>query len=153
MTRRVWLGALVVLLALVAAVPPAVSGGQNKRFSIALHETFTSPSTAVGTFSAAGVVNDSGTLLSTFTAVPGKNDTRRADGTFIFTGGLGTLTIDFSVISYTASNPRRINEGVFEIVSGSGAYPALTGGGKSVGVIDLTTSPGSATLVLDGKAG
>lgn len=153
MKHRIWLVALAVIVALAAAVPLAVSGGQNKRFVIGVHETFTSQSTAVGTFSAAGALNDSGTLSATFTTVPGKNDTRRADGTSILTGGLGTLTMDFTVISFAASNPRRVFEGSFEIVGGTGAYAGLTGAGKIVGVIDVTTIPPGATLINDGKMG
>ena len=96
------------------------------------------PTTTAGTFSIAGAFSDSGSVTATFAATPGKDNTTIFSGDETQTGGQGTISVYFIVVSYPASDRREFATGREVVTAATGAYAGLVGTKlKAQVVIDL----------------
>jgi hypothetical protein len=149
MKHRVSLFVLVCFaFAILAIVPFAVSAQSGGKVMIAERNVFTGPSTQSGTFSIAGVLSDSGLASATFTLTPRGDDRAFIDGDHVLQGSLGTLVVRTHAMVYPFGAPRALVEGRWVVVSGTGAYEGLQGGGSVRAVGDFTT--GTATIIREG---
>ena len=134
----------VLALALLAAVimPIAASGDSAQRLYLGMNLHFTGPDTTAGTFVVSGAVADSGTAqVEHITIVPiGSSDQGRLSGLETYTGQSGTIVTRFDGITFPLSSPHAVGLGVFEIISGTGAYAGLTGHGTFQIVVDAASN-------------
>jgi hypothetical protein len=141
------------LAALFAAVPLAANGHAAKRIVITERNTATSATTQVGTFVAAGAVNDAGSVTATFSVVPSSHPgVGLLTGTHVLTGSSGTITVETraKVIPFPPPTPpRALATGKWRVVSGTGSYAGLRGGGKIAATADFTN--GEITIAREGK--
>lgn len=149
MSRRIWIPAVMAALgAIFAIVPLAASGGSGGKVMIAERNVFTSSSTQSGTFSIAGAISDSGTVSVEFTLTPRGDDRAFIDGDHVLQGSLGTLVVRTHAMVFTGSAPRVFVEGRWVVVSGTGAYAGMEGGGSVRAVADFTN--GTVTIIREG---
>jgi hypothetical protein len=158
MTKRrlLVLGAIVVAAG-SAAVPFAASGDEKRivlteRMQLTGFNPATGAGTQAGTFMSAGAVNDAGPATATFTLVPAGGGCGKLDGTHVFTGSGGTLSVhtEAHVCPFPpGSPPRSFVRGKWQVVGGTGAYSGLRGKGRIIATGDFAT--GEITIARDGK--
>lgn len=149
MKHRVLILVLVsVAFGILAIVPLSVSAQSGGKVMIAERNVFTGPSTQSGTFSIAGALSDSGLSSATFTLTPQGDDLAFIDGDHVLQGSLGTLIVRTHARVYPFGAPRALVEGRWVVVSGTGAYEGMQGGGSVRAVGDFTT--GTATIIREG---
>jgi hypothetical protein len=149
MKRKRWIAMLVAALgAIFAIVPLAASGGSGGHVMIAERNLFTSASTQDGTFSIAGAISDSGPDHATFTVTPSGDGSAILEGDHTLQGSLGTLVVHTRARVYPFPALRAFVEGKWNVVSGTGTYEDMHGGGSVKAVGDFTN--GTATIIRDG---
>ena len=131
------IGLALAASVLVAAAPLGASGEQRERLVNAIRVELAGPARAEGEFAACCAVNDSGTVEVVFAdAKPGEFDATRT-----FTGMSGcTYTDRIRGTFGPAESLRQVVRGHWKILTGAGTCADLRGGGKFIGVLDLTTS-------------
>jgi hypothetical protein len=105
------------------------------------------PGTQVGTWVAAGAINDAGTATAQVSAAQG-----HGTGTHTLTGSAGTLTLeeDVQIRPYPPPTPRRLMvEGTWKLVAATGAYAGLKAKGKIYATVDGVKAPPEITFVRD----
>jgi hypothetical protein len=143
MRRRLTLAAAALAAAAaLVAVPLTSASSVDTKLQIGTSAHFTGPTSAAGTFVAAGAIEDSGTVIVTDIAIEplGNQDDGRLTAHLVYTGALGTFTQTISGIVGPAGNPHQAAKGTFRIVSGTGAYAGTTGQGTFVAVADNSTN-------------
>jgi hypothetical protein len=109
------------------------------------------PGTQVGTWVAAGAINDAGSA----TAQVSKPDSHgRGAGTHTLTSSAGTLTLDEDVLIQPLpppTPPRLMIEGDWELVAATGAYAGLKARGKVYATVDRAKNPPEITFVRAGR--
>lgn len=149
MSRKVWITGLVAIVGgLAAAVPLAASGGSGGHVMIAERNVFSSGSTQDGTFSIAGAISDSGPAHATFTVTPSGDSSAVLEGDHVFSGTLGALVVHTRARVYPFPAARSFVEGKWSVVSGTGEYAGMNGGGSVKAVGDFVN--GTATIIRDG---
>lgn len=149
MTRRVWVACVAAASgALLLIAPLAATAGGGGRVMIAERNVFTSGTTQSGTFHMAGALSDSGSATATFTITPSGDSRAFIDGDHVLTGQLGTLVVRTHAVVYPFPAPRAFVEGKWTVVSGTGAYAGMKGGGTVRAVGDFTNF--TATIVREG---
>ena len=149
MKRKLWTAVLVLAVgAAFAAIPLAASGGSGGHVMIAERNVFTSSSTQEGTFSIAGAISDSGRDHVTFSVTPSGDSSAILEGDHTLQGSLGTLVVHTRARVYPFPASRVFVEGKWNVVSGTGAYADMEGGGSVKAVGDFTN--GTATIIRDG---
>jgi hypothetical protein len=154
--RRGALIALACALLAAAAVPIAASSSPraaSDRFYLAMHLHPTGPTSTAGTFVSSGAVADSGTVdVQNLSIVPiAGADAGRLSGDETYFGQQGTIVTHFEGTAFPLSSPHETGRGTFTIVSGTGAYSGLRGGGSFLIVVDLAA--GELTGVEVGDIG
>jgi hypothetical protein len=154
----VWVTVILVVAALLIGYGGqegrVLAANSEQRVMISERMQLTSPTTQAGTWVGAGAVNDAGSGTATFSVVPSGDGKGLLTGTHVLTGSSGTITIETTAFVRPfppPSPPRAMAEGIWEIVSGTGAYADLEGRGKIYATADFTT--GEITIVRDGSAG
>jgi len=138
--------AFLVVAAAVAALtltPLAASGDDDQKgVYVGMHLHFTGPDSSAGTFVVSGAVEDSGTSdVRHLALVPiGNGTTARLSGEQTFSGSRGTILTRFEGRAFPLSSPHQVGRGTFEIVSGTGAYSNLRGGGRFLIVVDAISN-------------
>ena len=126
---------LAALAVLAAAGPLGASSKEQGRLVNAIRVQLTGPTSGVGEFSACCAVNDSGTVEVAFRdAAPGRFDANR---TFVGVNGC-TYSDRIRGKFEPTDGPRAIVQGHWKILTGAGTCADLRGGGKFIGVLDLT---------------
>jgi hypothetical protein len=138
--------------AALVAVPLTSASSVDTKLQIGASAHFTGPTSAAGTFVAAGAIRDSGTVTVTNISVEplGNQDDGQITATAVYTGTLGTFTETISGIVGPADNPHQAATGTFRIVAGTGAYAGTTGQGTFLAVADATTN--QIVTTEDGQA-
>jgi hypothetical protein len=122
MKKLIW--TLPVAAALLVAAVPA---GAERPRAIAIRTigTITGPTTAEGSWTATGAIEDAGTYTETYEIVDGKITAQKvlvgSRGTIVLEGR-GTVVFDGCEASFSG--------GKWRIADGTGAYEKLRGGGK-----------------------
>jgi hypothetical protein len=135
---RPWMvGAVCVLVALL--LPLVATANQGRDVAIEMEGTLVGPTTVAGTWTATGAIADSGTYVEEAEFLPG----RKLRGVKTLVGAKGTIVLRAKA-SYVFSTPTRLTfsgGGHWEILSGTGAYAGLVGGGNPAveGSGDLAT--------------
>ena len=96
--------------------------------------------TQVGTWVAAGAINDAGSATAQVSVDP----TGRGTGTHTLTSSAGTLTLeeDVQIQPFPPPTPRRLMiEGTWELVAATGAYAGLKARGKIYATVDRVKEP------------
>lgn len=108
--------------------------------------------TQVGTWVAAGAINDAGSATAAQLNV---DPTGRGTGTHTLTCSAGTLTLDedVQIQPFPPPTPRRLMiEGTWKLVAATGAYAGLKARGKTYATVDRAKDPPEITFVRDGNA-
>ena len=149
MGRRIWIAVLAATSGGVfAVIPLAASGGSGGHVMIAERNIFTSSSTQDGTFSIAGAISDSGQDHATFTVTPSGDHSAVLEGDHVLQGSLGMLVVHTRARVYPFPAARAFVEGKWNVVSGTGTYAGMNGGGSVKAVGDFVN--GTATIIRDG---
>jgi len=140
--RLATLGLAVACAAAAVVAPLAASGDPTQRLYLGMNLHFTGSDTTAGAFVASGAVADSGTAdVRDLTITPaGPADTARLSATETYTGQHGTIDTRFQGEAFPLSSPHEVGIGRFDIVSGTGAYAAISGHGTFEIVVDATTN-------------
>ena len=107
------------------------------------------PGTQVGTWVAAGAINDAGSATAQVSA-----DQGHGSGTHTLTGSAGTLTLDEDVRLQPFPPPtpfRLMVEGDWELVAATGAYAGVKAKGKIYATVDGEKNPREITFVRDAR--
>jgi hypothetical protein len=107
--------------------------------------------TQVGTWVAAGAINDAGNANA---KVSQPDSQGRGAGTHTLTSPAGTLTLneDVKIEPYPPPTPRRVMiEGDWELVAATGAYAGLKARGKVYATVDRAKDPPEITCVRAGR--
>jgi hypothetical protein len=146
--KTAFAGALLVIAAAVALPVIAVASSGEQEQTIATHQTLTSPNSAAGTFAAAGDIDESGSVRTTFSLAP-QGSNIRLTGEQTFVGSLGTFHATFTGLA-GPPGARQAASGTFEIDSGTGAYADVRGHGTFTVVGDFAT--GNVYSMGEGQA-
>jgi hypothetical protein len=109
------------------------------------------PGTQVGTWAAAGAINDAGNATAQLSQPSPQG---RGAGRHTLTGSDGTLTLDEDVRLQPFPPPtpfRLMVEGDWELVAATGAYAGLEARGKTYATVDRENDPPEITFVRDGR--
>jgi hypothetical protein len=109
------------------------------------------PGTQVGTWVAAGAINDAGNAAAKVNAPDSHG---HGAGTHTLTSSAGTLTLDEDVQIEPLpppTPPRLMIEGDWELVAATGAYAGLTARGKVYATVDRAKAPPEITFVRAGR--
>jgi hypothetical protein len=107
------------------------------------------PGTQVGTWVAAGAINDAGSATAQVSV-----DQGHGTGTHTLTGSAGTLTLveDVQIRPYPPPTPRRLMvEGTWKLVAATGAYAGIKAKGKIYATVDRAKDPPEITFVRDAR--
>jgi hypothetical protein len=131
-----------------ALAAPLAGASAPEPVTIATQGTFTGPNSTAGTFTISGAVSDSGTYVDTF---------RLAGQTLhlvkTLTGGDGSITLSAQgVVRFTSPTTATFVAGHWRIVSGTGAYADLKGGGTPGASGTADFAAGTVTVVHEGSA-
>jgi hypothetical protein len=155
MKRLLVVGAVLatVVVTALAALPLSAGANSDKRFVVAIRGNLTGDTSAAGTFAGDGAISGSGTIESSFTAKPTRNNCFAIKADWMFTAADGSFAFHGSGRSCSSSpeGPRAIGDFTFTITAGTGAYAGLVGKGTATGVTDFTDE-GAVTTVFDGTA-
>jgi hypothetical protein len=131
--------AFVALASPAAATPP-------KPVTITIDQHLTGPNTAAGTWTALGVISDSGDYAETFRLAP----SGAIQGTKTLTSLKGTITLRaVGVLEFTGPTTAVIR-GHWVVLRGTGAYDHLRGQGPLTVLVDFAT--GTALAIHEGAA-
>jgi hypothetical protein len=148
MRKKLWLLGFVAIAGVAAIVPLTASGGSGGHVMIAERNLFTGPNTQSGTFHMAGALSDSGDVTAVFTVTPSGDRSAVLEGDHTMVGENGTLVVHTRARVYPFPAARAFVEGKWNVVSGSGAYAGMNGGGSVKAVGDFTNS--TVTILRDG---
>ena len=126
--KRLWLLVLLtVIFGLVFPVGTASAETRTAPVKIEMRGLLTGPDSVSGTFTLTiGRIEDSGTYTETFTIV---GDV--IDGVKVLTGTRGTVTMRVhGFIDFPTATTATFRGGRWRILSGTGAYAGLEGGGR-----------------------
>jgi hypothetical protein len=139
---------LVGVAALALAAPLGAGASAPEPVRIETHEVFTGPNSTAGTFTMSGAVSDSGISVVSFRLV---GETIHVVKTLSGSGGTITLAAQ-GVVRWTSPTTATFFAGHWRIVSGTGAYADLKGGGYpgASGFADFAT--GTVAVVHEGQA-
>jgi hypothetical protein len=134
---RPWMvGAVCVLVALLLPLVASANGGRD--VTIEMNGTLVGPTTVAGTWTATGAIADSGTYVEQAEFLP----LMRVRAVKTLVGAKGTIVLKAKA-PYALTTPTTLTfyDGHWEIVSGTGAYAGLVGGGNPAveGSGDLAT--------------
>jgi hypothetical protein len=107
----------------------------------------------VGTWVAAGAINDAGSATAEQLNVNQNNG--HGTGRHTLTSAAGTLTLDEKVRlqPWPAPTPRRLMvKGSWKLIDATGAYAGLEAEGEIWGTVDRAKDPAEITFVRDGSA-
>jgi hypothetical protein len=125
-------------LAGMPAAALAAEEGEQERFFIGFDLHATGPTATAGTFAMSGKFEDSGTSAANPTVTPTNNPDRgHLSGDQQFVGQKGTIFTHFDGVAFPNNNPHAVGEGKFKILSGTGAYAGLRGGGSFLIVVNV----------------
>jgi hypothetical protein len=129
------LGVMVVAAAYFVA-PLSATATADSQVTIVMNGTLTSPDSVTGTWMVSGAISDHGSYIERF-GFEGSTIL----GVKTLTGAHGTITLRVKA-EVVATSPTTIAfaHGQWRIVSGTGSYAGLVGGGSPA------TDPGSADL-------
>src|SRR5262245_44884889 len=140
LARRIHVHLLVIIAAGLAqfALAPAAAAGDRAAITIGTEKPL---GPALGTFSTFGAFSDSGILVTESRVVSAIRSPFGLVSHLVlnFEGALGTFTIRAQIIETVIDGDVEgvwINEGVWVIVDGTGAYSSLHGGGNVDGTVD-----------------
>ena len=108
------------------------------------------PGTQVGTWVAAGAINDAGSATAQVSVDPDG----RGTGTHILTSSAGTLTLkeDVRLQPFPPPTPPRLMiEGKWKLVDATGAYVGLKASGKINATVDRAKDPPEITFVRESE--
>jgi hypothetical protein len=127
-----------------AGLPAGVFAAEDNdegRFFIGFNLHGTGPSATAGTFAMSGRFEDSGTSAASPTVTPISNSSRgHLAGDQEFAGQKGTILTHFDGVAFPNNSPHAVGEGRFKILSGTGAYAGLRGGGSFLVVVDAISN-------------
>ena len=134
---RAWvLGAACVVLVLL--LPLAASANTGRDVTIEVNGTLVGPTTVAGTWAATGAIADAGTYVEEAEFLP----LMRVRAVKTLVGARGTIVLKAKA-PYVLTTPTTLTfyAGHWEILSGTGAYAGLEGGGNPAveGFGDLAT--------------
>jgi hypothetical protein len=141
---------LIVILTLLIAGAAAAAAKANapEPIRIEMNGVLTGPSTVEGTFSLTGFTQDSGRYVETFRFA---GSTIHGEKTLV--GATGTLVLRVqAVLEWLSPTRVQFAAGHWQIVSGTGSYAGLTGGGSPLSTdsaADLAT--GTVRVVHEGQ--
>lgn len=139
-SRITWTGRIGLLVGLLAAIAGPVAATEPQGVSIEAHTERDCPGPASCVFVATGAITDGGTVTTDFvraTALPSPT-VGTAQYVKTFHGLAGSFTIRLNSMITGTDDPTLGDErGHWVIVSGTGAYSGLLGGGKESGVRDF----------------
>jgi TAT (twin-arginine translocation) pathway signal sequence len=120
-------------------VAVAAEDSDEKRLFIGFSLHSAGVAATAGTFVMSGRFEDSGTSTADhITLVPIDNSNRsRASGNQQFVGLKGTIFTRFKGIYFPNTSTHVVSEGSFTILSGTGAYAGIHGGGSFLIVVDF----------------
>ena len=149
MSAKRWSTVVVVLLALLAAVPAQASPPQPVMLD--LHAHLTGPSTIAGDWRATGAFSDAGTYTESFgLAAQPPIQPRTVRTEKVLVGANGTLRLRaVAVIVWLSPTRLTFKAGNWRITSGTGAYRQLHAGGTPAVTADSFAD--LATGVVDMK--
>ena len=129
-----------LLTALTVAL--AAAGGSQQKLYLGTDLHFTGPDSTAGTWVASGAIEDSGTAAVQHLALTPIADSgmARLSGDETFTSSKGSIVTSFEGQAFPATGPHQVGKGRFEIVSGTGAYAGIQGGGTFVVVADALSN-------------
>jgi hypothetical protein len=136
----------VAILALLTPLAAAATAPEPVR--IETHGVFTGPGSTAGTFTISGAVSDAGTYVDSFRLA---GETIHVVKTL--SGGGGTITLTAQgVVRWTSPTTATFFAGHWQLVSGTGAYADLRGGGYAgaSGLANFAT--GTVDVVHEGQA-
>jgi hypothetical protein len=126
----------------VPGVAQAAEDSDEQRLFIGFSLHPTSPTSTFGTFVMSGRLEDSGSSAADhIELVPiDQTDRSRLSGDQQFAGLKGTIFTHFEGISFPNNDPHVVGEGRFTILSGTGAYAGIRGGGSFLIVVDFVSN-------------
>lgn len=134
--------------ALALAAPLAAAASAPEPVRIETHEVFTGPNSTAGTFTISGAVTDSGTSVVSFRLV---GETIHVIKTL--SGSNGTITVaGQAVVRWTSATTATFFAGHWQVVSGTGAYADLKGGGYPGASGTANFATGTVDVVHEGQA-
>jgi hypothetical protein len=150
--KRVTIACMLVAIAVTfSIVPLAASQGGDRQLAIGVRVDFTSPTHAVGTFSACCAVTDSGSAQAEVTSfTPKSNNTATFEAIETLAGSKGDITLALRGTTGPLDSDVHIARGEWKIVGGTGAYAHLRGRGTFTAVTDQVTR--ALTAINKGKA-
>jgi hypothetical protein len=127
-------------LAGMPAAAFAAEDGEEGRFFIGFDLHATGPTNTAGTFAMSGKFEDSGTSTANPTVTPTGDPNRgHLSGDQQFVGQKGTIFTHFDGVAFPNNSPHAVGKGKFKILSGTGAYAGLRGGGSFLIVVNVPT--------------
>ncbi len=130
------------LLTALTITLAAAAGGSQQKLYLGMDLHFTGPASTAGTWVASGAIEDSGTAAVQHLALTPIADSgmARLSGDETFTSSKGSIVTSFEGQAFPATGPHQVGKGRFEIVSGTGAYAGIQGGGTFVVVGDALSN-------------
>lgn len=147
-TTRVRIAVLAGVGALALAAPPTAGASAPEPVRIETHGVFTGPESTAGTFTMSGAASDSGTYVDTFRLA---GETLHVVKTLAGSGGTITLAAQ-GVVRWTSPTTATFFAGHWRVVSGTGAYADLKGGGHPGGSGSANFATGTVDVVHEGRA-
>lgn len=138
---------LAGVAALALAAPLAATASAPEPVRIETHEVFTGPDSTAGTFTISGAVSDSGISVVSFRLV---GETIHVVKTLSGSGGTITLTGQ-AVVRWTSPTTATFFAGHWQVVSGTGAYADLKGGGHPGASGSANFATGTVSVVHEGQ--
>jgi hypothetical protein len=124
----------------------------TERMQVTSFNPATGEGTQMGTFTAAGAINDSGAATATFRVVPTKDGCGTLTGPHTYVGSSGTITVFTKGVLCPyppPTPPRSFATGTWRVIAGSGAYTGLRGRGRVIATADFGT--GEITIAREGE--
>jgi hypothetical protein len=147
-TRLGGRSALVCAVGALALAAPLVAGASAPEpVSIETHGVFTGPDSTAGTFVISGALSDSGTYVDSFRLA---GETLHVVKTLSGDGGTITLTAQ-GVVRWTSPTTATFFAGHWQVVSGTGAYADLQGGGYPGASGSANFATGTVDVVHEGQ--
>jgi hypothetical protein len=148
-TTRLWarVALLCVGVALALAAPLAAAASAPEPVRIETHGVFTGPDSTAGTFVISGAVSDSGSYIDSFRLA---GETLQVVKTLSGSGGTITLSAQ-GVVRWTSPTTATFLAGHWQVVSGTGAYAELQGGGYPGASGSANFATGTVDVVHEGQ--
>ena len=145
---RAGIAVLAGVAALALVVPLTAAASPPEPVRIETHGSFTGPDSTAGTFTMSGALADSGTYVDTFRLA---GETLHVMKTLSGSGGTITLAAQ-GVVRSTSPTTATFFAGHWRIVSGTGAYADLKGGGYPGASGSANFATGAVDVVHEGWA-